>query len=90
MNEPTSQSRCSHCDTALADDHTGPCPQCGKMGKTISVGLAEEVDIAGRVLGITIACRRDWGGQTHVIPALEVRRFLGEQSEPTIHEAVQP
>lgn len=33
------------------------------------------VDIDGRVVGITIACRRDRGGQTHVVPSAVARRF---------------
>ena len=40
---------CSACGRPLAPDHTGPCPHCGKTGKTYSVGMAGEVDFAGSV-----------------------------------------
>lgn len=34
------------------------------------------VDRAGRIVGVTIACRGDLPGQTHVLPAAVVRDFL--------------
>jgi serine protease Do len=34
------------------------------------------INRTGQTIGIAIAARRDWGGQTHVVPAEIVRKFL--------------
>jgi len=49
MTEATNKVECVHCGALLPDGHTSPCPECGKRGRTISVGRAEEVDIAGHM-----------------------------------------
>ena len=46
MTDNESQISCSHCQAALPKDHTGKCPNCGKTGRSIQVGIAEEVDTA--------------------------------------------
>jgi hypothetical protein len=32
-------ARCSHCGISLPVSHEGPCPECGKTGKTIATVL---------------------------------------------------
>ncbi len=50
MNESTpSQVHCSHCQTPLSNDHVGPCPECGKTGKTVSVRMAAGMELAGSI-----------------------------------------
>lgn len=50
MNESTSaQCHCSHCQAELPDHHVGPCPQCGKTGKTVSIGATGTIETAGRL-----------------------------------------
>jgi hypothetical protein len=38
-------AQCSHCGLPLSPTHIGPCPRCGKVGKTIKVSLHERVRI---------------------------------------------
>jgi hypothetical protein len=40
-------AKCSHCGTALSPSHVGPCPACGKVGKSVSVGLNDSLSIQG-------------------------------------------
>jgi hypothetical protein len=46
MTETSRTAKCSHCGHRLAPTHTGPCPNCGKTGKTIEIELVSEVNIA--------------------------------------------
>ena len=34
-----SETTCRWCNEPLADDHTGPCPKCGKVGRNVTVKL---------------------------------------------------
>lgn len=38
-------AKCSHCGYPFSPTHVGPCPNCGKTGKTIAVSLAENLNI---------------------------------------------
>jgi len=49
MTEITNRVECVHCGSVLSDGHTSPCPVCGKKGRKISVGIAEEIDVASHV-----------------------------------------
>ena len=49
MTEPANKVECVHCGAVLPDGHTSPCPECGKKGRRISVGVAGEIDFAGHV-----------------------------------------
>ncbi len=40
---------CLHCGAVLPDGHTTPCPECGKKGRSVSVGVAEEINVAGHI-----------------------------------------
>ena len=44
--DSTRNVSCSHCQVALPSNHTGPCPQCGKTGRTVEVRLVEEIEAA--------------------------------------------
>ena len=48
MNAPN-KVECIHCGAVLLDGHTSPCPECGKKGRKLSVGVAREIEAAGRV-----------------------------------------
>lgn len=37
LSEVTNRTTCNHCDISLTNDHSGPCPSCGKVGKGLSV-----------------------------------------------------
>jgi len=46
MNENTkARAECRYCNTPLPVDHKGPCPNCGKIGKNISVELHETISV---------------------------------------------
>lgn len=49
MTSVTNKVECIHCGAVLPDGHTSPCPQCGKKGRKISVGVAEEIEVAEKV-----------------------------------------
>ena len=46
MPANTTGARCSHCGHRLSPSHQGPCPNCGKTGKTVEVAITEELNIA--------------------------------------------
>lgn len=37
MSRPTDYATCQHCGSPLSLNHVGPCPVCGKVGKSIHV-----------------------------------------------------
>lgn len=45
MVEPDINCMCKHCGKQLEPNHIGPCPFCGKVGKTVFVTLYEKVSI---------------------------------------------
>ncbi len=49
MTVTTSKVECAHCGAVLPNGQTSPCPECGEKGRNISVGVAEEINIAGHV-----------------------------------------
>ena len=49
MNTASRDTKCSHCGEPLANSHTGPCPKCGKVGKTISVSITEDVVVSDSI-----------------------------------------
>src|SRR5919106_4568931 len=46
MTAQTTGAWCTHCQHPLSPSHQGACPNCGKTGKTVAVGIAEELNIA--------------------------------------------
>ena len=42
-------ARCDHCGRFLPETHTGPCPNCGKSGKTITVTVQDRIQISDTV-----------------------------------------
>ena len=42
-------TKCIHCNERLSPTHTGKCPNCGGEGRAVSIGIAEEVDVANPV-----------------------------------------
>lgn len=45
--EVSRTATCSGCGAPLQSDYQGPCPSCGRAaGKTVQIGLAEEINIA--------------------------------------------
>lgn len=46
MATSTRRVSCSYCGFDLPDEHMGPCSRCGKAGRTIAAGIAEEQDLA--------------------------------------------
>jgi hypothetical protein len=38
-----SWASCKFCRIRLADDHTGPCPSCGKEGKDINIFVSDRL-----------------------------------------------
>ena len=49
MTEVTNKVECIHCGNVLPDGHTSSCPVCGKKGRKISIGIAEEINFAGHL-----------------------------------------
>lgn len=47
MSQTNSKITCKHCGFTLTDDHSGPCPSCGKIGKVTSVIASGGVVIGG-------------------------------------------
>ncbi len=45
-------ARCRHCGTELEPTHTDPCPNCGKIGKHVSVVVNETIHISEEVSAI--------------------------------------
>lgn len=41
-----SQLSCSHCHELLPESHVGECPKCGRKGRTVTVGMTTETNIA--------------------------------------------
>ena len=42
-------AKCSHCGYPLSPTHVGPCPNCGKTGKTVTDRIVESLNIQGTV-----------------------------------------
>lgn len=42
-------AKCRHCGHPLDPKHTGPCPNCGKFGKDVSVVIQETINISESV-----------------------------------------
>ena len=40
---------CTHCSQELEADHTGPCPVCGKSGRSVPIGTAISYESAGSI-----------------------------------------
>ena len=49
MTKVTNRIECIHCGAVLPDGHTSPCPECGKTGRKISIGIVEEIETAGHI-----------------------------------------
>jgi len=47
-------AKCNHCGRFLPEIHTGPCPNCGKTGKTITFTVRDGIQIADTVRYTTI------------------------------------
>lgn len=45
-------AKCSHCGFPLSPSHVGPCPKCGKAGKSVFVNLVDSIAISDRVSAI--------------------------------------
>jgi hypothetical protein len=39
-------AKCSHCGFPLSPSYIGPCPRCGKIGKTVMASLVESLNIS--------------------------------------------
>ena len=37
FSAPDSKTICNECKTPLLPNHTGPCPKCGKVGKSVTI-----------------------------------------------------
>jgi hypothetical protein len=46
MSEVSWSARCTHCWEQLSPTHEGPCPMCGRSGKTVDIGHVDEFEIA--------------------------------------------
>ena len=46
MTEVMNKVECIHCGALLPGSHTSPCPECGQKGRKISIGVAEEINVA--------------------------------------------
>lgn len=42
-------ARCKHCGRFISETHSGPCPACGKTGKTITVDVCDSVKVSDSV-----------------------------------------
>lgn len=45
MGEVTQLATCAHCGESISQQHTGPCPACGKEGKNICVNINESIQV---------------------------------------------
>lgn len=45
MTDISHKCNCNHCGKELDPSHTGPCPECGKSGKTMKVVVNEKIVI---------------------------------------------
>ncbi len=43
--EASATARCVHCQAALSPSHSGPCPQCGGVGKDIFVTATSTIGV---------------------------------------------
>ena len=46
MKESQNSDKCSNCGKCLPDNHRGPCPSCGKIGKTITGTVSDGVNLS--------------------------------------------
>lgn len=45
MTVPQETVVCRWCNIDLSDDHKGPCPQCGKIGRKFAITFKENISI---------------------------------------------
>ncbi|WP_321528844.1 hypothetical protein [Sedimenticola selenatireducens] len=74
MAEETDKIECIHCGAGLPDGHTSPCPECGQKGRRISIGIAEEIDVAGH---ITWERRREFYEKKPLVLATAIAITIG-------------
>ncbi len=46
MSKVSSDIKCSHCGIPLSVSHSGPCPKCGKEGRSINESIVEGVGLS--------------------------------------------
>jgi hypothetical protein len=44
-----SSSKCAHCGRELPEDHSGPCPSCGKTGRILTEVVNDRIGISDSV-----------------------------------------
>ncbi|MCU7875163.1 MAG: transposase [Candidatus Thiodiazotropha sp. (ex Lucinoma borealis)] len=42
---------CSKCGSTLNESHSGPCPHCGAIGKTVHVVLSDAIEVSDSISG---------------------------------------
>ena len=48
MNDLQDKVTCNHCTEVLPGNHSGPCPFCGKVGKSVSVTFSGGMVMGGK------------------------------------------
>ena len=45
MSEESRKRTCRYCGIELSENHNGPCPDCGKTGRHISISVKETMNV---------------------------------------------